>query len=191
MLDDLQERGKIILVGSATAGHTAVLAELKGHPGWRTIVGEIQLSIPRAKRPNRSAELSIVGVGVQPEVRVQADSKTELFAWQRVESGESPVTLLRTTASSGAGHSGSGGKNVERSAESSYAPRNGAQDVALRRAHDILVALQVMGEVAPSVSSPRPTPIQTPQVPLSSSPDSTIPVAQPDPPSPPKPVSLP
>jgi hypothetical protein len=174
MLDDLQERGKIILVGSATAGRTAALAALKGHPGWQIIVGEIQLAHPRVQRPKRNPELSIVGIGVQPEVHVHATPQMELLAWQRVESGESPAALLRSMASSvGAPSSSNSGNNTGgKNAAVSLASHHSAPDAPLRRAHDILTALQVMGEIAPSVTSPTP-----PSPPPA---DSTIPSAQPD-----------
>jgi hypothetical protein len=132
LLADLQARGKIILAGTPTAGRTANLTPLKNHAGWWRITGEIQPAAdPR----------SLVGAGVTPRVRVPVQPDIELLAWQRVENGDSPPRALL------------------RDADSSPSKENTAQerssDPALRRGHDLLVALQIMnGDSAPAPQKP-------------------------------------
>jgi hypothetical protein len=126
MLADLQARGAVLLVGANTAGNTAVHAPVKGNPRWWSITGEIQ--------PGEKA-LTLVGTGATPGARVHVSPQTEFLAWRRIENGASPAAVLRLSPNADA-------------AASDDPPTTGVPDLALRRAHDILTALQTMSALA-------------------------------------------
>jgi hypothetical protein len=133
LLADLQARGKIILVGTPTPGHTAIFAPLKNHAGWWRVTGEIQ----PATNP-----LSLVGTGAIPRMRVQVAPDVAMLAWQRVENGSDPRALLRDP--------------FPAAREDTATER--ISDPILRRGHDILVALQVMGDNVAPPATPAPQP---------------------------------
>ncbi|MDR2512969.1 MAG: hypothetical protein LBD01_04150 [Puniceicoccales bacterium] len=120
MLADLQSAGKVILVGSVTAGDTANYTPFKEYPSWLRIAGELQ---------SASSTQSFVGKGVEPRVSVNIGFEKDLGAWLRVENGVSPETALGLAQT----RRGANGNN-----------NDGLTDMVLRRGYDILVALQGM-----------------------------------------------
>jgi hypothetical protein len=140
MLADLQVRRKIILVGTATAGNTARYIPVDKVPGWWRICGELQ---------SDSASRSLVGTGVAPRVRVAVSQDADLLAWQWVERGAGPDTVLRLSQQQSAAgtrkpESPAPGANGNDAAAPVDAPAG--TDLLFRRGYDILVALQVMAD---------------------------------------------
>lgn len=127
VLADLQARGKTILVGTASAGQTASYQPFENRPGWWRASGEIQ---------TETLPTSHVGTGVIPQMQVAASPENDLLAWQWIERGATPESVLRlghlretTTAS-----------NTDQPA----AEDSPGTDLILQRGYDVLAALQVV-----------------------------------------------
>ncbi len=122
MLADLQARGKIILAGTRTAGKTAFYAPFPNNEKYLRAVGEL--------RP-ASTKQSLVGTGVTPEIRVAVSEVNDLYALQCIERDNSPENVRQ--------HAAVSPENTEHSC-----------DMILRRAYEVLVALQVTEGMAAS-----------------------------------------
>ncbi|MDR2982582.1 MAG: hypothetical protein LBV12_10100 [Puniceicoccales bacterium] len=144
MLADLQAKGKVILVGTATAGATARYRQLDATSGWWTISGE--LCTGESKR-------SLVGSGVLPKVQVAVSAENDLLAWHWIERGVSPLVILRLSQSNG--NNGSAEKKNNAAASEGDAGQSSSDsvtgtDLVLQRGYDILAALQVMESMTAS-----------------------------------------
>lgn len=138
MLADLQAREKITLAGTATAGKTAVYAPLENAPQWSKISGEI--------RPENPPKTLLVS-GAAPDLRVAVSDANDLYAWQGVERGATPEAVLRLPKN-GAGTTAAA--DAAKPAEGDAVEAFTGTDMTLRRAYDVLVALQVMEGMAAS-----------------------------------------
>ncbi len=124
VLADLQARGKIILIGTASAGQTASYQPIEKQPGWWCVSGEIQ---PETQPGSH------VGIGVIPQIRVEVSPENDLLAWQWLERGAPPESLLRHKTPR------------DRSVSDQSAPEeNPGTDIVLQRGYDILAALQIV-----------------------------------------------
>ncbi|MEZ5278175.1 MAG: hypothetical protein R3F07_17470 [Opitutaceae bacterium] len=84
VLAELQSRHRILSIGRTTAGLTATYRPLPGFPGWHAISGEI-----------RPASLgSLVGIGLQPSIPVDAEAATEKEAYDRFDPEKPLQTVL-------------------------------------------------------------------------------------------------
>jgi len=128
-LSALQNDGRIVGVGRATAGLTGFYEAPAITPGLHVLRGEI-----------RAANRSLVGRGFQPRVPVDVDPDEDYAAYYRFESGgELSELVRRNPAARPADARDDGGES-----------RETPPDLALSRAADVVSALQILGRMPDS-----------------------------------------
>jgi hypothetical protein len=128
VLHALQERGRIIGVGEATAGRTGFYRRHAGDPPVWIQCGEI--------RPPDGA--SLVGRGFVPRISVETTAEENYAGYFAYESGMALDWLLRHSDALSSGEDGEGEEEP------------GGADPVLQRGVDIIAALQVLGRLPDS-----------------------------------------
>jgi hypothetical protein len=120
VLDGLQRRNRVLLIGAPTAGRTGAFAPFEGN-GLEVLrlVGEIRAA----------GGSSLIPDGVEPAIAVRADAEDELSAYLSHENGTALDELYSATLFGGDADEGGNGQ-----------PR----DATLQRALQVVAALEVL-----------------------------------------------
>lgn len=130
-LESLQIAGKIMTVGTHTAGATGSYEPVPSIEGFWVITGSVQSS-------NGS---SLLGVGLTPDVPVSVTPEEDFTGYQLIESGSSAESILRSELPTLDPASDDSDNSDDNS--------NGLKPVdhIMQRAVDIIIALQILGKL--------------------------------------------
>ncbi len=127
-VDALQRTGKIVTVGTRTAGDTGSYGAIPGVEGYYVIDGEVRaMSGP-----------SLLGVGLEPEVPVDVTAAEDFTGYQLLETGYSAEAILRTRLPA---------LDPLEASEDSEEAEETPIDPILQRAVEVVIALQVLGKL--------------------------------------------
>lgn len=129
-LEALLREGRIMTVGTQTAGNTGSFKPMPGAKGFWVIESEVKAT----DGP------SLLGVGLEPEVAVDVTPEQDFTGYQLLETGYSAEAILRAQLPSLSG-------DEAQEEDEANEENKRAVDPILQRAVEVVIALQILGKL--------------------------------------------